>query len=1087
MDPVTAVGLASAIISFVPLGLQLLKNVKEIKSSIDGSVKQNETRQAVVEEMRVLATRLKHPQECSGRIPTEHVELLDLASRCYDLSQQILELLEEVKPKSQRTASKWVSGFRIYTKDGEIKDLEKGLTNCREQLLLGIVDLFRKDSTAYSVKILASIQKDSDKLGQLQSQLDQLRQAIAVIESHTSQKDVQHLGPLVNLHQDALSVAYQHRILQSLQFEGMNHREDLIHDPHGQTFEWLLEDEETSAGHNDEKHTAMVKRSRERFLDWLASSKGIFHVTGKLGSGKSTLMKFLYMHPRTQTELEKWAGEKRLILARFFFWNPGTDLQNSIRGLCRSLLRDVFTANPDLIQHAVPEIWEQAKRTPWMLEGKFDISAKTIQKAFERLLTEQDLQSRLFKHQRFCFFIDGLDEHVEAYGQDHKYLVTLIRNWVEKSCGNLKICASSRDYNVFLNAFSEKDRLHLPELTLFDMQEYVRSHLSHLQNAKDREHFTFMIPHRADGIFLWTVLVTTDIRRKIEDEVPHEKLVMTLDTIPSDLETFFQYLLNRIDKQEQKKAYQVMRMLLDVRNISPGIQDEANLTLLSFSLLDEYNQDHEFSTRSTFPTPELIAKWKNTELETYNKWLRGTCRGLVECKGTSIEDFEQLKIEFSHRSIPDMLKKPTLEKAMVDILGDFDVIDAYSHMTFGAEQLRQIERIDRSFDTCALIANIRLANKVDKSPYHFLEAMESWTRYSFPDPLPTGCLFLDLGAGDLSLGYADYITSDMLGGPNRNETFIYSPLYQAVRLGQFEYIKWKIENCPLALETQTKRSLLAAQVLDAADKDSLSRQHLDYFFEKGFLTDESDNPLSIMSYYFHVKHYTLEKQTTGQRYLMINFINWCGLGWLVGRYNDFNKKTFAHVVMGLLQHGNVGKFLVTIEGHDQDPLEGVFHFENILTIQFDTEKIEGTVQLEHVETWYKAGGKRTISLRQWIEAMDVENKSLLLDMIDGTIDSNKSSEPGTQESSLMSWSECRGASCTENTEKNSPATKHGDDFANALQFNTPRPYKNSSVLWLGISSGMLLSLPPKFHAHQRVHTVIIVTTAILLAWAGYFF
>lgn len=43
MDPVTTVGLASAIISFVPLGINLLKNAREIRDSVDGSLERNQT------------------------------------------------------------------------------------------------------------------------------------------------------------------------------------------------------------------------------------------------------------------------------------------------------------------------------------------------------------------------------------------------------------------------------------------------------------------------------------------------------------------------------------------------------------------------------------------------------------------------------------------------------------------------------------------------------------------------------------------------------------------------------------------------------------------------------------------------------------------------------------------------------------------------------------------------------------------------------------------------------------------------------------------------------------------------------------
>jgi hypothetical protein len=42
---------------------------------------------------------------------------------------------------------------------------------------------------------------------------------------------------------------------------------------------------------------------------WLAEGNGIFHISGKLGSGKSTLMKYLCDSDRTVNLLKQWAGK----------------------------------------------------------------------------------------------------------------------------------------------------------------------------------------------------------------------------------------------------------------------------------------------------------------------------------------------------------------------------------------------------------------------------------------------------------------------------------------------------------------------------------------------------------------------------------------------------------------------------------------------------------------------------------------------------------------------------------------------------------------------------------------------------------
>ncbi len=82
-------------------------------------------------------------------------------------------------------------------------------------------------------------------------------------------------------------------------------------------------DEESSPekGEDDtSKHRAVLgpetgqdfvrREAREKFTSWLSSGEGVFHISGKLGSGKSTLMKYLSFHPGTKAELTKWAGKR---------------------------------------------------------------------------------------------------------------------------------------------------------------------------------------------------------------------------------------------------------------------------------------------------------------------------------------------------------------------------------------------------------------------------------------------------------------------------------------------------------------------------------------------------------------------------------------------------------------------------------------------------------------------------------------------------------------------------------------------------------------------------------------------------------
>ncbi|KAG7404039.1 hypothetical protein Forpe1208_v015750 [Fusarium oxysporum f. sp. rapae] len=1004
MDPVTAVGLASAIISFVPLGIKILQHVQEMKDSIDGSVAHNEVREAVVQEMLTVTAKLKRNRE-RGQVAPEYEKLYDLASRCEVLSQKVLALLEKVKPKTSTTSAKYYSAYKVWRKESEIKDLEKSLSSCREQLVLGLLDLMNQDAAAYSAKILAAIKDDSNKLEELQNHIEHLN--AAVTDGETQHK----LKQLLYLHEQTLQKIYQHRILDLLKFDGLHEREDRVHNPHSQTFEWIFADipnMSTSSHHSTEdeddaysdepayqdrdskfkfddlQRHRMMTESRKAFGDWLSSSNGIFHITGKLGSGKSTLMRFLYMHPCTEAKLTEWAGEKKLVLAQFFFWKPGTDLQKSISGLYRSILYDILAACPGLIQQVFPIIWDRVRQTPWQIRGGFRLSAVEIKDGFDKL-TNQALNGRLFESHRFCFFIDGLDEHEETFSvQDNIHLVQLLNSWANNSNGNLKLCVSSRDYNVFLNGFSDKQRLRLPDLTLFDMQKYVRDSLSHIPSRKLRTHFANEIPSRANGIFLWAVLVTADIRRQIENEVPEERLFKIVNSLPSSLQTLFHYILNSLADYDRKRTYQLMRLLM-LRSAGDG----GPISLNHFSLLDQYNEDNEFSTRGHFLAERFITEFSKTSdmlhpsdpaLEI--KRLRGCSGGLVECDET------RYTIDFSHRSIPDMLRTREIKEDMDHALAGFDVIEAFSHLTFAlakiADSLGILNKgqLDAGVELCAAVASVRLKNLLDSPPYHFLEAMESLVDFSIHEPRGNREILICCKESTyVMVGFSD--THKPSEVPNRGDKtcFLYSTLYLAAENSRFDYVRWKIENFPSVVDTTFKRNILVSLIIGPPFRSRPSFEDIDYFFNNGILNEQCYNNISVLQDLDDVRCIT-QDHTAWQRYLAGSFLLWCGFDACVGCFSPegFDTDQFSHIVLRFLENGAPVDFLVEIDNKDKELDQIVFHFENIQEVEF-TQDLVLRSKLKHKEIWFELDGQKELTLRTWLEAMDLKNKSILIDLI----------------------------------------------------------------------------------------------------------
>lgn len=172
------------------------------------------------------------------------------------------------------------------------------------------------------------------KLSQLQSNVEHLCKGVVV--DSLSEEAQEQFRRLIGVQQESLDRTCQDAILHALQFADMRSRYDGLHPAHSQTFRWLLPDLQgeqpsdarqskannlkpagdrldQSKSANDSDVAAMRASARHKFLDWLASPDPVFHVCGKLGSGKSTLMKYLFEHWKTRAELEAWAGKHSIV------------------------------------------------------------------------------------------------------------------------------------------------------------------------------------------------------------------------------------------------------------------------------------------------------------------------------------------------------------------------------------------------------------------------------------------------------------------------------------------------------------------------------------------------------------------------------------------------------------------------------------------------------------------------------------------------------------------------------------------------------------------------------------------------------
>lgn len=153
-------------------------------------------------------------------------------------------------------------------------------------------------------------------------------------QSSTSHKIDVSLQIAENLRNLDTTIRSSQNILASLRFEEMPARGVQVPESYAQTFDWVFE-----------SHTSPLR-------SWLEGENGSFWVSGKAGSGKSTLMKYLANDNRTLELLQKWANapkgcpdvdmHPRLAVGSHYFWRLGFPLQKSLTGLFRSLLYQIL-------------------------------------------------------------------------------------------------------------------------------------------------------------------------------------------------------------------------------------------------------------------------------------------------------------------------------------------------------------------------------------------------------------------------------------------------------------------------------------------------------------------------------------------------------------------------------------------------------------------------------------------------------------------------------------------------------------------------------------------------------------------------
>jgi hypothetical protein len=464
-------------------------------------------------------------------------------------------------------------------------------------------------------------------------------------------------------------------IRESLRFETMTHRYETISEAHQRTFEWIFRDPEEE------------DLPWSSFTDWAESGSGIYWINGKAGSGKSTLMRFIIDDSRTRGHLQKWAPHGALNTPAFFFWNSGVPEQCSQAGLLRSIIYDVLEKHTNLFPEVCPEEWEKAlelakHKVPVAVESW---SLSRLQRNFKRLV------GCASEKNRFCFFIDGLDEYDGDYEEISDYFSSL------SNLPYVKFCIASRPLIVFKHSFNGCPSLKLQDLTSNDIQRYITDKLNGHRRMKfwtTREPETCKILvaqliDKAEGVFLWVKLVVKSLLKGLSQRDGIPQLLKRLDAFPSDLELLYGHMLSLIDPTYMEKGA-IFFQVFDAAYKTP---------VLKYSLVEILYSAHTVDLPRVFGTIEDDLRQAMKEevelrdlallesktcsiyaLESLSEYmddmLRTRCGGLIECELTQTNHVHA-NVHYLHRTVRDYLARADIWKGICSYNRHGSMFDPY--------------------------------------------------------------------------------------------------------------------------------------------------------------------------------------------------------------------------------------------------------------------------------------------------------------------------------------------------------------------------------------------------------------------------
>jgi hypothetical protein len=257
-------------------------------------------------------------------------------------------------------------------------------------------------------------------------------------------------------------------------------------------------------------------------------------------------------------------------------------------------------------------------------------------------------------------FLDALDEFNGSPETIADFLSSFSPSTGQQKTLDIKICFSSRPWDVFVERFDKCRGIRLQDWTRPDISRYAAVRLRKIldpapldpTSEATQSHLTRMVNYiheNAHGVFLWVTLVLKELT-ELSHRSP-QSLYAEMTKFPADLEDYYRFTLGRISPEDKHDAFVLLELVLRCEEGQVEVRDLYHAFICV-----------KCATFEACQQLLLIAYSEAQEESSMVTQLKDLCGGLLEVVQVKEKIDQGVKhvVQFMHETTTEFVHRPGL-------------------------------------------------------------------------------------------------------------------------------------------------------------------------------------------------------------------------------------------------------------------------------------------------------------------------------------------------------------------------------------------------------------------------------------------